>query len=394
MSHGELLTFASAAMALMALGIDTMLPAFEDMRATFGLEEGAPEIGNTITTYLFGTAVAQLVWGPLSDRFGRRPILYAGLGVYVLGAAASALAPSLGTLFAARFLWGFGAGGPRVVVTAIVRDITVGDAMAQAMSRVMAVFVLVPIVAPAAGAGIVAIAPWQWIFWISAIAGVLLGGWAVRLPETLDETNRRSLDPRELAAAARRVARTAITFRSTAAAVAIQGAMTLYLTTSERIVGEIYGRQAWFPFVFGAIAIGLALAAVVNSRLIGRFGLTPALRGQAAGAAAVATGLVLSTLVGDPPNFYLFHVLLGLTIGSFMMLMPNLNAAGMAPMGDMAGTASSVTSAARLGIGSLLAIAATAVMGMSLAGYAIATAVFVAITSFFTRATPRIDSAE
>ena len=78
-------------MALMALGIDTMLPAFEDMRATFGLEEGAPEIGNTITTYLFGTAVAQLVWGPLSDRFGRRPILYAGLGVYVLGAAASAL---------------------------------------------------------------------------------------------------------------------------------------------------------------------------------------------------------------------------------------------------------------------------------------------------------------
>lgn len=394
MSQRELLTFASAAMALMALGIDTMLPAFDEMRATFGLDEDAPEIGNTITTYLFGTAVAQLVWGPLSDRYGRRPILYAGLAVYIAGAAASALAPTLGTLFAARFLWGFGAGGPRVVVTAIVRDTTVGDAMAQAMSRVMAVFVLVPIVAPAAGAGIVAVAPWQTIFWVSAVAGILLGFWAVRLPETLDDAHRRSLEPRELAVAARRVVRTAVTFRSTMAAIAIQGAMTLYLTTSERIVGEIYDREAWFPFVFGAIAIGLALAAVINGRLVGRFGLTAAMRSQAVAAAAIVTVMTLSALLGDPPDFYLFHILLGLTIGTFMMLMPNLNAAGMVPMGDMAGTASSVTSAARLGIGSLLATVATAIMGASLAGFAISTAVFVGVTAAYSLATPRVNSAE
>jgi DHA1 family bicyclomycin/chloramphenicol resistance-like MFS transporter len=394
MSQRELLTFASAAMALMALGIDTMLPAFDEMRATFGLDEGAPEIGNTITSYLFGTAVAQLVWGPLSDRFGRRPILYAGLVVYVAGAIASAMAPTLGTLFAARFLWGFGAGGPRVVVTAIVRDTTVGDAMAQAMSRVMAVFVLVPIVAPAAGAAIVAVAPWQTIFWICAIAGILLGFWAIRLPETLDDANRRSLEPRELVVAARRVAQTAVTFRSTMAAIAIQGAMTLYLTTSERIVGEIYGREAWFPFVFGAIATGLAVAAIINGRLVGRYGLSTAMRGQAIAAVTIAVVMALSTIVFDPPNFYVFHVLLGLTIAMFMMLMPNLNAAGMFPMGDMAGTASSVTSAARLGIGSFLATVATAVMGTSIAGFAIATTIFVAITTAYSLATPRISSAE
>ena len=394
MSQRELLTFASMAMALMALGIDTMLPAFDEMRATFGLDEAAPEIGNTITSYLFGTAVAQLVWGPLSDRFGRRPVLYAGLGVYVLGAMASALAPTLGTLFAARFVWGFGAGGPRVVVTAIVRDTTVGDAMAQAMSRVMAVFILVPIVAPAAGAGIVAFAPWQTIFWLCAVAGVLLGFWATRLPETLDDANRRSLEIRELAIAGRRVVRTAVTFRSTMAAVAIQGAMTLYLTTSERIVGEIYDREAWFPFVFGAIAVGLALAAVINGRLVGRYGLSLALRGQAAASASVATVMVAATVGFDLPDFYVFHVLLGLTIGSFMMLMPNLNAAGMVPMGDMAGTASSVTSAARLGVGSLLATVATGVMGTSLAGFTIAVAVFVAVTAAFSLATPRVPSVE
>ena len=394
MSQRELLVFASAGMALMALGIDTMLPAFDDMRATFGLAEDAPEIGNTITFYLFGTAVAQLVWGPLSDRFGRRPVLYAGLGVYLVGAIVSALAPTLGLLLAGRFLWGFGAGGPRVIVTAIIRDTSVGDAMAQAMSRVMAVFVLVPIVAPAAGAGITAVAPWQSIFWGCAVAAILYGFWAIRLPETLRDENRRSLEPRELADAAQRVVRTTITFRSMLAAVTIQGAMTLYLTTSERIVGEIYDRDAWFPFVFGAIAVGLALAAALNGHLVGRFGLTATLRAQAVLAATIVVAMTAITALGDPPNFYVFHVLLGLTIATFMGLMPNLNAAGMVPMGDMAGTASAVTSAARIGIGSLMATVATAVMGTSLVGFSVAVAIFVAITAAYTLATPATSSAE
>ena len=394
MSQRELLVFASAGMALMALGIDTMLPAFDEMRATFGLDEDAPEIGNTITFYLFGTAAAQLVWGPLSDRFGRRPILYAGLIVYSVGAIVSALAPTLGLLLGGRFLWGFGAGGPRVIVTAIIRDTSVGDAMAQAMSRVMAVFVLVPIVAPAAGAGITAVAPWQSIFWGCAVAAILYGFWAIRLPETLSDENRRSLDPRELADAARRVVRTAVTFRSMLAAVTIQGAMTLYLTTSERIVGDIYGRDAWFPFVFGAIAIALALAAALNGHLVGRYGLTVTLRWQAVVAAVIATAMTASALLADPPNFYVFHVLLGLTIAMFMGLMPNLNAAGMVPMGDMAGTASAVTSAARIGVGSLLATVATAVMGTSLVGFSVAVAIFVAITAAYSLATPTVTSAE
>lgn len=134
MGTRELLTFVSAAIGLMALAIDAMLPAFGEMRVSFGLEPGSTSIGQTLTAFFAGIAVAQLIWGPLTDRYGRRPILYAGLIVYVLGAAASALAPSLGALTAARFLWGVGAGGPRVVVTAIVRDTHVGEDMARAMS--------------------------------------------------------------------------------------------------------------------------------------------------------------------------------------------------------------------------------------------------------------------
>ena len=376
MGQRELLTFVSAAIGLMALAIDAMLPAFDEMRETFGLEPGSTQIGHTLTAFFAGIAIAQLAWGPLTDRFGRRPILYAGLLLYVAGAVASALAPSLGTLIAARFLWGLGAGGPRVVVTAIVRDTYVGQEMARAMSQVMAVFILVPIIAPSLGAAIMVVAPWETIFWLCGVAGVGLGVWAIRLPETLTEENRRPLRLSELRDAGRRIVRTPVTFRTTVASIVIQGAMTLYLTTSEVIVGEVYDRDSWFPFVFGAIAVCLALASITNGRLVTRLGLSRSIGLQSRAMAVTSAALVAITVAFDLPNFYVFHAALALTVSSYMMISPNLNAAGMVPMGDMAGTASSVISATRLGFGAVIAALMTGIIGDSLLGFAIATAVF------------------
>jgi len=374
MGNRELLTFVSAAIGLMALAIDAMLPAFDEMRATFGLDPGSTRIGHTLTSFFAGIAIAQLAWGPLTDRYGRRRILYAGLAVYLVGAAASALAPSLGTLTAARFVWGLGAGGPRVVVTAIVRDTNVGEDMARAMSRVMAVFILVPILAPSAGAAVLLIAPWQTIFWLCAVACVLLGLWAVRLPETLAAEDRRPLRLAELRDAGRRVVRTPVTLRTTVASVVIQGAMILYLTSSEVIVGEIYDRDAWFPFVFGAIAVGLALSTAANGRIVTRLGLPRTIRLQSGAMVGTAAGLVLITAMSTLPDFFVFHVALAAAVGAYMMVSPNLFAAGMVPMGDMAGTASSIISASRLGFGALIAAVITTVIGDSLLGFAIATA--------------------
>lgn len=376
MGNRELLIFVSAAIGLMALAIDAMLPAFDEMRESFDLAAGSTSIGHTLTAFFAGIAVAQLAWGPLTDRYGRRPILYAGLAVYIVGAVASALAPSLGSLIAARFLWGLGAGGPRVVVTAIVRDTYVGQEMARAMSQVMAVFILVPIIAPSLGAAIMLVAPWQAIFWLCAAAGIGLGLWAVRLPETLTEENRRPLRLGELRDAGRRIVRTPVTFRTTLASVVIQGAMTLYLTTSEVIVGEVYDRDSWFPFVFGAIAVCLALASITNGRLVTRFGLPASIRLQSRLMAVTAATLVVITVAFELPNFYLFHAALAFTVSSYMMISPNLNAAGMVPMGDMAGTASSVISATRLGFGAVIAAVITGLIGDSLTGFAVATAVF------------------
>ena len=131
-----------------ALSIDLMLPAFPDARADFGLAADSTQTSWIITAFFLGLAAGQLVYGPLSDRHGRKPLLYAGLGIMTLGAALCAVAPSLGSLIVARVLWGLGAAGPRSLALAMVRDRYSGDRMARTMSHIMATFVLVPVLAP------------------------------------------------------------------------------------------------------------------------------------------------------------------------------------------------------------------------------------------------------
>ncbi len=191
MSQRELLTMISAIMALMALGIDLMLPAFDDIREAYDLGASSPETGKVITVFFLGLAVAQLVYGPLADRYGRKPVLYLGSIIYLAGAVGSALAPTFELLLLSRFIWGIGAAGSRVVATAIVRDRFEGTAMAKAMSQVMAVFMLVPVLAPTIGTGLIAIFPWRSVFWFCAVCAVIVTLWSLRLRESLDPAHRR-----------------------------------------------------------------------------------------------------------------------------------------------------------------------------------------------------------
>ena len=174
----ELTGLLAWSMALSALGIDLILPAFTHMRADLGLEPDSTALAGLITAYFFGLAGGQLLYGPVSDRYGRRPALYAGLLVYAIGALAGALAPNLALLYVARFVWGLGAAGPRVVTQAVIRDTYEGDAMAKAMSLVMAVFLLVPIVAPSIGAAAVEAGSWRWIFLGCVGASLVIAVWA------------------------------------------------------------------------------------------------------------------------------------------------------------------------------------------------------------------------
>ncbi|HSL59228.1 MAG TPA: MFS transporter, partial [Acidimicrobiales bacterium] len=239
----QLTALLAMSMALSALGIDLMLPAFDEIRAELGMAEGATAVTGLITAYFLGLAVGQLVYGPVADRFGRRRALYIGYAVYGVGALATTVAPSFGLMLLGRFVWGLGAAGPRVVTLAVVRDRYEGDRMSRAMSSIMAVFILVPVVSPALGAGIVAVASWRWVFGVCVIAAAVMAVWALRLPETLREEHRMErLRFAPIARAARIVVSDRRAVAYTLAMTSLYGALTSYLGTSENLIGDTFGR--------------------------------------------------------------------------------------------------------------------------------------------------------
>lgn len=345
----------SAIMALTALGIDTMLPAFDDIRTAFDLGEGSPETGKVITVFFLGLAFAQIIWGPLADRFGRKPVLYVSVSIYLCGAIGCALAPSFSLLLVSRFVWGIGAAGSRVVATAIIRDRFEGLAMAKAMSQIMAVFMLVPVLAPGLGSVVIAVFPWRGVFWFCAFFAMVVGVWSLRLRESLAVADQRPLSVATSLTGYAEVARTRVTAGYTIASVFLQGVFTTYLASSELLISEVFDLEAQFPVIFGAIAVLFALGALANGRVVARFGVHGVLPRMYVITVGLSTvSVIVSLAAGGRPNFWVYIPLLGLTLGSFMLLLPNLNAAALEPVGHLAGTASALSGAVRIGGGAVL----------------------------------------
>jgi len=379
--RGELLAMLSLIMALMAMAIDLMLSAFDDMRTTFGLDPTSNEIAGVVTVFFMGFAVAQFVYGPLTDRFGRKRVLGVSIAIYIFGAIASALAPSLGLLFIARFVWGIGAAGSRVVATAVIRDLFEGAEMAKAMSQIMAVFIMVPVIAPALGAGIIAFLPWQSVFWACALWSVAMWLWSRRLPETLPVDQRRKLDRADISDSYRTFFRTRPTLWYSVSSIFMQSVFTMYLASSELIVSEIFGHRSWFPFVFGATAIGFGVASLVNGQAVQRFGVRTVLNRMLVALNGCAALLVIISIAGNgQPSFWVFMPALALMLSAFMFIMPNMNAEAMQPVPHIAGTVSALSGGFRMLGGSILGGLVAARIDVSVTPFAIAALVFAALS--------------
>ena len=371
--RGELLTLVSAVMALMAMGIDLMLPAFDDIRDAYDLGDGSNEVGLVVTVYFLGLSVAQLVFGPFADRYGRKPVLAVSVAIFMVGALGSALAPTFALLLVSRFVWGVGGAGARVIAMAIVRDRFDGNAMAKAMSQVMAVFVLVPVIAPAFGAGLIAVFPWRSVFWFCVLWGAAIWLWSFwRLDETLAPAHVQPLSLRSSVSSYRRVATTPITSGYTLASIYLQAIMTIYLATIEQIVGEIYDRDALFPLVFGIVAAGFGVGALINGRFVERFGMDRMVTmAFVVGLPLTVVFLAVTVAGGGRPSFWPLVVLMVPTLGVLIFLMPNLNTAAMMPVGDIAGAASAFIGGVRIAVGSVIAIAVTPFITDSVTPFAI-----------------------
>lgn len=376
----ELLVMISSIMALTAMGIDLLLPAFDDIRLAFDLPEDSNRVSQVITVFFLGLAIAQLVWGPLADRFGRKRILYCSMGVYVLGAVLSAIAPNFGWLLVGRFIWGTGAAGTRVVAIAIVRDSFDGSKMAQAMSQIMAVFVLVPVFAPSFGALLLALLNWQSLFWFCVVWAGAIMLWSTRLDETLRPEHRRELEFASILSGFKVVGSNRITLGYTISTLFLQAVFVSYLGSSERIISDIFDRGDQFPFIFGAVAVLFGLGAIINGQVVERFGMYRLIRVMLMAAMGVGLMLlVLALLTNGRPSFWVYVPLLGIMLSMFMFLMPNLNTAALEPMGAIAGTATSLTGAVRTAGGALLGAIVDAQLNDSVLPFSIAIVIFLAL---------------
>lgn len=340
-------------MALNALAIDAMLPALPAIGEALGVVEDNSRQW-VITAYLLGFGGAQLVYGPLADRYGRKPVLMFGLAVYVIFSAAAAFAPTFDLLIAARVATGIGAASMRVLAVSIVRDRYSGRQMARVMSLSFLVFLGVPIIAPTLGQLVLSVAPWPWIFGVLALAGSAYLVWAIiRLPETLAAENRRAIRAGRIADGYRQAITNRQSIGYTLAMTAITGALFAFINSSQQIFFDVFKAPQLFAGTFAAIASGIAVASLLNARLVERLGSR--LLSHIALLGFITFGAVHAavTITGHE-TLITFAVLQGLTMFCFGFVAGNFGSMAMEPMGHIAGTASSAQGFIQTVLGSLV----------------------------------------
>ncbi|MEQ8369223.1 MAG: multidrug effflux MFS transporter [Alphaproteobacteria bacterium] len=350
LSVGQFVAVMAALMALNALAIDIMLPALPHFRQAFALAD-ANAAQTVITAYLVGFGVGQVFMGVLSDRFGRRPILLAGLLVYGLAAIASAVSTDMTALLVARFIQGLGSAAPRVVGVAAVRDCYGGRQMARVMSLVMMVFMAMPILAPSIGQLILLAAPWQAIFAVLAVYAAVMFVVCWRwLPETLRPEWRRAIRPGPILQAGRSIFGSRQTVGYTLASGAFFGALLGFVNSAQQLLGQVFGLGDWFPLAFAVLAGGIAVSSFINALLVERMGMRSLSHGATLTFLAVALTMLALALTGwlTVWTFMPLQVMAMLLAG---LVFANFNALAMEPQQKVAGIASSLIGAVTILIG-------------------------------------------
>jgi len=349
----EFVALVAGLMALNALSVDVMLPGLPAIDAALGVSDDNDR-QLVLSVYLVGFAAAQLVWGPLADRFGRKPTLLAGLGLYVAASVAAALAPSFAALLAARLAQGLAAASTRVIALALVRDCYSGRGMGRVMSLVMMVFMIVPILAPSIGQLILLVAPWRWMFGLLLAGGVAMLLWVtLRLPETLHHEHRRRLRLTPLLAAYREIVANRVTCGYMLALGVIFGALFGFLTSAQQVMQEVFGLGLWFTVAFAAIAGLMSAASFTNARLVERLGMRKLGHAALLGFTALAVVQYVFAAAGVE-SFALFFVLQAAAFFLFGFIGANFNALAMEPMGHIAGTAASMVGFTQTFMGAIL----------------------------------------
>ncbi len=362
LSTVEFIALIAMMFATIAFSIDAMLPALPEIGGE--LSPDAPNQAQLIlTSFVLGIGIGTFFTGPLSDSFGRKPVILAGAVLYIGASAVAYLSTSLEVVLAARVVQGLGAAAPRIVSLAIVRDLFSGREMARIVSIAMMIFTIFPAFAPLMGAGIIALAGWRAIFLAFILFSIISVGWLwLRQPETLPTEDRRPFRGALLLAALREL----LAHPTVRGSILVQslclGSLFAMLSTVQPIYEVVFDRAESFPLWFGAVALVSGSGSLINAALVLRVGMRRIVT-WALGLQIALAGGMIGFALADVSNGTLFAAFLVWQGYVFLMAgltMGNLNAMALEPMGHIAGMAASTLS----GIATVAAAAIAAPIGL------------------------------
>ena len=355
-SQTNVVFFLAFLNGLAAFGIDSSLPAFDEIRPDIGLLEGSNQISLIITIYIIGVSIGQIICGPFTDRFGRIASLKFGLAIYMIGALGSLLSQNLLTILIFRFFWGLGSSVPASMRTTIARDLYSGNEMAKVMSKIMAVFLLGPIITPLISEGFLTFTNWRVVYSL----GIILGGvgilWSLWFGETLPTNKRRALNWEITTKSFKKIFSTRITIGYVLAVTFGQGAFVIWLSSSQPVFDLVYGKANQFAVIFSILGIPMAIAFFASNRFISMFGAKRvAIFSVGFSVLINTTSLLLAITSNGSPNFWIWLLLVGSSNIFLSLLTPIGLSLALEPVGDLAVAASGVAGAVSLGGAGLLA---------------------------------------
>lgn len=349
----EFVAFVALSLVVGAVAVDLVLPALLPIGHEFGLTGTNPSQA-VIAVFLLGVGFPQLVLGPLSDCYGRRPVLIAGLLIFLAGSVLGAVAPDFPTLLAARLLQGIGAGAQRVVTFSIVRDHHSGAQMARVMSLAMSVVLLEPIVAPMLGQLILLMGSWRWLMAAVGLVAACMLVWVVlRLEESVPGGPRGAVPLRAVLADYRTVVRTREAILSMLVCGLVMGAHLGFLSSAQAIFQITFGAGLGFTLLLAAVSLAMSVASLANARLARHIGNAVLIRRTLLGVVGINAAALALAVTRDLP-LPLFLVVQACNMFAFGLLLPNLTAMSMNPLGHIAGTASSMYGFVSTTVGAVL----------------------------------------
>jgi DHA1 family bicyclomycin/chloramphenicol resistance-like MFS transporter len=339
----EFIALMAALMTVPALAIDAILPALDVIGESIGTVSKSENQGLIIMIFL-GLGIGPLLFGPISDSIGRKPMVYLGFGIFVLASILCIEAPSFEVMIAGRILQGVGLSAPRTICISIVRDTFSGDYMARVLSFITVVFLLVPIIAPTLGKITLETINWQAIFYLQLIIAVLIGIWFWRRqPETLELKNRIQLNKSLFIDGTRELFKYKSTIGYTLISGFITGSFIVYLSTSQQIFEEQYHLKEEFPYIFAALAISLGAAILLNGWLVVKYGMEKLTALSLYAFSGIS--LIYILLFYNSPNPDVLTLIGFFSIQFFAIgfLFGNVRALAMQPIGHIAGIGAAVT---------------------------------------------------